>query len=273
VLDWMRADGKVEALGAQVGPDDKPLTRLRISVPDTADKVGSLRYNESDGVSDRVFTVDGPGFLVVENFRPDKPGDPVSASGESDFAWMGGLKYDAAAGTVTFSRDVFFFFKPVKPFRFGTNLAGGNATAPATAKRPMDIVRLHTDQLVATLAKPKDPAGKTIESPIGLGAGGNQDVSKVEATGGSEFDVGYRTALGGIDPAVAYHIAGDALTFDAPTNIATMSGKGEEPAVIQQPGTGWRASGSQIKLDMTKDKNFIEVKGFQGGGQIMNFGG
>ena len=270
VLDWMQADGQVEALGAQLGPDDKLLTRLRLSVPDTADKLGSLRYGDSD----RAFNVDGPGFLVVENLRPDKAGDPVSNSGEYDFAWMGGLKYDAAAGTVTFTRDVFFFFKPVKPFKFGTNIAGGNAPATATAKRPMDIVRLSTDQLVATLTKPKDSAGKTIESPIGLGAGGNQEVSKVVATGSSQFDVGYRTTLGGIDDRnLAYHIAGDALTFDAPTNIVTMSGKGDEPAVIQQPGTGWRASGQQIKLDMTKDKNFIEVKGFQGGGQITNFGG
>ncbi len=267
-LDWMQADGNVEAFGSQLGPDNKLLTRLRISVPNPTGKLGSLRYSKSDNN----FVVDCPGALVIDNFRPDKAGELVSSAGTSIFGWKGGLKYDGAANTITFSQNVDFFFQPLKPFRFANDLSGGAASAPAAGSRPLDMIYLHTpDKLIATLTKPKDSTGKTIDSPIGFGAGGNQDVSKVDATGGPEFLVGYRTPAGNMDPNIAYRVAGDAMTFDVPAHIAYMFGKGEEPAVAEQPATGRRMTGKNIKLDMTKDKMFFQVEGIQG--NLTGFGG
>ena len=112
-----------------------------------------------------------------------------------------------------------FAFQPKKPL----NLASSPLRGGATTHHPVKEVLLNTDRLVATLAKTKD-AIKTSASPIGLGEGGNLEVSKVDAEGGAHLY------------AEEFELIGDSLQFDAVAHIATANGKGENDAVVLQPG-------------------------------------
>jgi hypothetical protein len=259
-LDWIKADGNVEAFGAQLDSNNKLQTRLRLSAP-------NLHYMKEKNT----FAVDGRGAMVVENFKAEKTETKVSAAGESDFYWEGGLKFDGAANTITLTRNVNFWFVPTKPFNFSSGLTGTTASGPAAAgpRRP-DIAYLQTDQLVATLTKPKDATGRVVASPIGFGSGGNQEVSKVEAFGGTIFNVGTYHLVEGkkvIDPTAM--ISGKTLSFDVPANLAHITGTLDEPAVLTRPGAG-RTTGTEFTFDMTKDKNFFSGTNVQG--NLTDFG-
>jgi hypothetical protein len=268
-LDWMQADGNVEAYGAQIGPDNKLLTSLLLKAPDSPTKLGTLRYNKDDNA----FVVDGPGTLAIENYRPDKPDAKVSAAGESGFRWKGSLKYDGKANTITFAREVEFVFLPTKHFNFSGALSGA-ASASQPGQRPPDILQLKgADQLVCVLAPSSDTSGKTIDGPIGFGAGGNQEVKRVDATGRPLCTVGtYRLENGAPAISPAYLISGDTMSFDVPANLATITGQAGNPAVIQiQRVPSVIFTGRRLKLDLTKDKKFFEGEDWQG--NLSNFGG
>jgi hypothetical protein len=208
--------------------------------------------------------------MVVDNFRADKADAKVSAAGQSIFGWQGGLKYDGTANTIALTRDVKFWFKPNKPFNFAANLTGATTAAAAPGKRQPDIVFLQTDRLVTTLAKPKEATGRTVASPIGLGGGGNQEVSKVEALGGATLTVGtYRLVDGATITDPTYIIGGKTLSLDVPANVALMTGTDVDPVVVSRSGDQFTAT--EVKFDMTLDKRYFSVKGLQG--NLTNFGG
>jgi hypothetical protein len=260
-LDWIKADANVEAYGAQIDGNDKLQTRLRLSAP-------NLHYVKDTNT----FTVDGKGAMVVENFKADKADAKMSSAGESDFAWEGGLKYDGLAETITFTRNVNFWFMPTKPFNFSSNLSGTPASAPASrTPRQPEIAYLQTDQLVATLAKTKDSTGRAVASPIGLGSGGNQELSKVDARGGPTLTVGtYRIVEGKKITDPTYLISGKTLSFDVPANLVLITATEDEPVVVSRPGYG-QFTATEVEFDMTKDKSYFRFKGPQA--NLTNFGG
>jgi hypothetical protein len=265
-LDWIQADGNVEAYGAQFGPDNKLLTSLLLKAPDSsAAKLGSLHYSKGDNA----FVVDGPGTLTIENHRPDKPDVKVSAAGESGFRWQGSLKYDGKANTITFAREVEFVFLPTRHFSFSAALPG--AATPPGPRQP-DVLKLqHADQLVCLLTASANASGKTIEGPLAFGAAGNQEVSRVDASGRPWCIVGtYRMVNGAPAIEPTYIISGDTMSFDVPTNLAMMTGKVDDPAIVQRAGSAI-FSGRRLKLDLTKDKKFFEGEDWQG--NLSNFGG
>ena len=235
-LDTIEADGNVDARGEQFGANNALLTRIRISSQ-------KLVFHDVS----KTFEIPGAGNLVVDNFRPEKAGDTANTAGTYAFHWEGGLNYDGAAGTINFLDGVRFAFQPTKPF----NLASSPLMGGTTTHHPVKEVLLNTDRLVATLAKAKD-AVKTTASPIGLGEGGNLEVSKVDAENGAHLYAG------------EFELIGDTLHFDALTHTAVALGKGEDDAVVIQPGQA-QVTAPEIKWDMTKDHNAISFpKGFRG---------
>lgn len=220
-LDYIEAEGRVDASGAQYGENGERLARLRVN---TAESTGPgpkvperLIYREAT----RRFEIPGPGFLAVENTRPDKPGERYSSQGVLNFGWAGNFAFDGNANTISFQKDVRFKFEPKTSYRLAAETGG--------TEQQIDSIAMMTDNITVRLTGGNAGAGgpaatQSAASPIGLGAGG--DVSSVEATGRNTTLVAGQTRLSGN------------IFYDVARKFARVEGVGDEPAVIVRPGQG-----------------------------------
>jgi len=264
-LDWLEAVGQVEASGTLLASEKKPATRpgdkgeitvaqtrpaqpeklleMYVTANDDTEaghpKVpGRLKFNSAT----QSFEIPGSGALRIMDHRP-------RTAGESVFGWKQAMKFDGGNGTVQFSRDVDLFFTPEKGFNF---LTGITATAPApdkesaTAKTEKHTAHLHTDQLTAKLLKAQTTATPS-SSPIAFDAA---SLESVTAAGSVQIT---------FDDLV---LNGVRLTYDMPTQIATIFGTEDELATAQRNGVLVEAD-SYI-LDTTKDKLALTAKNPRG---------
>ena len=246
-LDSLEAQGHINAGGAQLGEDGKVLLSMDLQGE-------RLIYTTSD----KKLVVPGRGNLTMIDNRP-KTAENKTTQGTSAFQWDGSMVYDGGPGNkITFARNVVFYFKPVEPWPFLKEASSGSgsktkpATRPAAATQATSPAKLTTQNLVAYLLNKVPAKGTTtVKNPLDLGAQGNMDVDHVEATGGADLDVS------------DYKLSGEKLTYAKATQKATVTGEGEDLVVIRK-GREQSAQGTQIDLDMSQDKFFLEIKNFRG---------
>ncbi len=220
-LGQIIASGHVKAEGASLDAQKKPITRVYLQAP-------KLIYTEAT----RTLDVPVAGSLLVEDFRADPKGNQnANGRGQTAFSWKDKLQYAGNTGTITFRKEVHMVHVPVKPFKM-----------PAADAAKGSRVDLSCDSLSATLVQSKEAGGgDTIASPVALGTGGNQKLSKVVADGGAVLSLNEN------------ELSADTLEFDALANKAVATGKNGNAATF----TGNNAGGSadQILWDLTKDQN------------------
>lgn len=208
-LDTITADGKVVATGGQMGPDNTPLTRMFLTTE-------RLVYDDST----HRLTIPVPGKMSLEDYRPEKDAGPNGGAGagagrgQTAFEWTGQLVYDQRENTVDFSKQVHMVHSPKKAIMITGTKAG-------TGSR----VELRTEHLLAKLSQAKNPAGATsVESPVGIGNDGNQQLDLVRADHGATLTMDTKQEL-----------RADALTYDNNTHIATATGTDGSPATFIEP--------------------------------------
>jgi hypothetical protein len=209
-LETITADGNVVASGEQVGPDNTLLTRMRL----TTEK---LVYDDST----KKLTIPVPGKMGLEDYRPEKGGGLAgdgggggAGRGQTAFEWTGQLVYDQRENTVDFSKEVHMVHLPKKAIMIAGNKAGAGSR-----------VELRTEHLLAKLSQAKNAAGATsVDSPVGIGNDGNQQLDLVRADHGATLTMDTKQEL-----------HADALTYDNNTHIATATGTDGSPATFIEP--------------------------------------
>ena len=250
-LDWLEAVGNAQASGILLASEKKATTRPGEKSTPVVQASGQpekllemyVSANDDTGADQRkipgrlkfdsatqTFEIPGSGALRMIDHR-------AKTAGESVFGWKQAMKFDGNSGTVTFTRGVDLFFTPEKGFNF---LAGATPAAdkkPAGTQKAPQMAQLHTDQLTAKLLKAQ---GTTTQSgsPIAFDAAG---LDNVTATGDVQIIFDQQFTLTGVS-----------LTYNMPTQIATIEGTEDELASAERNGAHVEAD--RFVLDTTKDK-------------------
>ncbi|HVX87194.1 MAG TPA: hypothetical protein VH253_20585 [Phycisphaerae bacterium] len=229
-LDTIDADGKVVASGSQTGPDGKVLTQMLLETE-------KLTYADET----HQLTIPVPGKMLLIDNRPEKEkaasagagGGPAGmaggngARGQTAFKWDGKLVYNQHDNTVELTKNVQMVHRPAKAIRLTSDAASS-------------LVDLETQHLVAKLSQPKDLGNATeLASPVGVGAGGNQQLESVRADGGATLTLDNKQEL-----------RTDVLSYDNLTNIATATSTGSNPGTYTDPDKQQLLHFSSLKWDM-----------------------
>jgi hypothetical protein len=229
-LDTITASGNVKANGGQMAADDTPITRMYLTTE-------RLVYDDNT----HTLTIPVAGAMSLEDYRPEKAnaGGMGGGRGQTAFKWDGDLIYDQRANTVELIRGVHMVHVPKKAIAVAGNKAGAGSR-----------IELNTEHLLAKLSQVKNLTGATsIDSTVGVGNDGNQQLDNVRADHGAVLTMDTKQEL-----------HADTLTYDNNTHMATANGTNDSQITFIDPDKQL-IHATQLTWDMANDKVAVRNPG------------
>lgn len=263
-LEVVLAPTKAAAAGAAAEGAEDPASRLASLIakgdvlvtgstfePGTKKVITSILMKNSEtrynGVS-KTLEIPGTGSVALEDYRvenkePAKNATVKTALAKKDgpdskgltaFVFRDGLTFvgdngKSDAGTIRMNKNVVMVHLPTKPFQMPGD-AGNEAVKE---------IRLQGDTLLAQLTQSKEKSPKkSVSSPLGMGTGGDMEISRVVADGNARLTLG------------ASEVSGKALEFDVAKYIAVVRGAKDAEAQVVRPGEGLMSTKGDITWNM-----------------------